>query len=53
MPCEMCHKPVTEWDNYYVKLATKGIGIGHTLCWNCQTGQLKQLCKAIKEIKKQ
>lgn len=52
VPCELCHEPVKEWDDYNVKLAIEGIGCAHTHCWNSQAGQFKQVAKAIQKIKK-
>ena len=52
VPCEICHEPVKEWDDYNVKLAIEGIGCGHTHCWNSQTGQFKQIGKTIQKLKK-
>ncbi len=48
-PCEICHKPVTEWDDYSVKLAISGIGCGHTSCWHSEVGQLSELIKTIEK----
>jgi len=52
VPCEICHEPVKEWDDYNVKLAIHNIGCGHTHCWKSQTGQTTQLLKAIQKVKK-
>ncbi|MFC1940338.1 hypothetical protein ACFLXO_06635 [Chloroflexota bacterium] len=49
-PCEICHEPIKEWDDYNVKLAVGGTGCGHTNCWTSELGQLKQLVKAAKEM---
>jgi hypothetical protein len=38
VPCEVCHEPVKEWDDQNVKLAIKGVGCGHTQCWNSGLG---------------
>jgi hypothetical protein len=46
-PCEICHKPVSEWDEYNIKLVIQGIGCGHTSCWNSELGQLKELNRAL------
>ena len=51
-PCEICHEPVKEWDEYNVKPAIQGIGCGHTHCWNSELGQTKELLKAIQKFKK-
>ena len=51
-PCEICHEPIKEWDDFNVKLAIQGIGCGHTSCWNSQVGQWRQLGKAIQKVKK-
>ncbi|MBA7691025.1 hypothetical protein ES703_99563 [subsurface metagenome] len=51
-PCEICHEPVKEWDDYNVKLAIEGIGCGHTHCWKSESGQMKELLKAIQKFKK-
>jgi hypothetical protein len=52
VPCEICHEPVNEWNDYNVKLVIEGIGCGHTSCWNSQTGQMRELLKAIQKFKK-
>ncbi|MFC1909497.1 hypothetical protein ACFLXD_06620 [Chloroflexota bacterium] len=50
--CEICGKPVLEWDKQNVEMAIDGIGYGRTSCWNSQVGRWKQLGKAIQNIKK-
>jgi len=52
VPCEICHEPVKEWDDYNVKLAIESIGCGHTSCWKSESGQMKELLKAIQKFKK-
>jgi len=52
VPCEICHEPITEWDDYNVKLAIEGTGCGHTSCWNSELGRLIELRKAIEKVKK-
>ena len=52
VPCEICHEPITEWGDYGVKLAIQGIGCGHTACWHSESGQTKELLKAIQKFKK-
>ena len=52
VPCEICHEPITEWGDYGVKLAIQGIGCGHTACWHSESGQTKELFKAIQKFKK-
>jgi len=47
MPCEICGKPVNEWDEQNVKLVITGMGCSHTSCWNSQSGQWRQMCKTI------
>ena len=51
MPCEICGKPVNEWDEQNIKLVISGMGCGHTQCWNSQLGQLRQIGKVIKKVK--
>jgi len=51
-PCEICHEPIKEWDDYNVKLAIEGIGCGHTHCWNSEVGRFRELRKAIEKVKK-
>ena len=51
-PCEICHEPVSEWDQYSVKLVIQGIGCGHTSCWNSEVGRLRELRKALEKVKK-
>lgn len=52
VPCELCHEPIEEWDDYNVKLVIEGIGCGHTSCWNSEVGQMRQIRKAIEKAKK-
>ena len=52
VPCEICHEPITEWDDYSVKLAIQGIGRGHTQCWNSELGRSIELRKVIEKVKK-
>jgi len=52
VPCEVCHEPVNEWNDYNVKLAIEGIGCGHTSCWKSEYGQMKEFLKAIQKVKK-
>ncbi|MFC1970717.1 hypothetical protein ACFLV0_02105 [Chloroflexota bacterium] len=52
VPCEICHEPVKEWDDFNVKFAMRGIGFGHTQCWNNKSGQLLQLAKAVEILSK-
>lgn len=49
MPCEICGKPVNEWDEQNIKLVISGMGCGHTQCWNSQLGQWRQIGKAIQK----
>lgn len=51
VPCEICQKPVKEWDIYNVKLAIEGTGCGHTQCWNSELGRMRQLRKALQQMK--
>ncbi|MFC1980409.1 coiled-coil domain-containing protein [Chloroflexota bacterium] len=51
VPCEICHEPITEWSDYGVKLAIQGVGCGHTACWHSESGQMKELFKAIQKFK--
>ena len=53
IPCEICHEPIEEWDDYNIKLTIEGTGCGHTLCWNSQAGQTRQFLKAIQKFKKE
>ena len=46
-PCEICHEPVSEWDEYNVKLVIQQIGCGHTSCWKSDLGRMKELARAI------
>jgi hypothetical protein len=52
VPCELCHEPIEEWDDYNVKLVIEGIGCGHTTCWKSEAGQLREWRKAIEKEKK-
>jgi FtsZ-binding cell division protein ZapB len=49
--CEICGKPVNEWDEQNIKLVISGMGCGHTQCWNSQLGQWRQIGKAVKKVK--
>jgi predicted RNA-binding Zn-ribbon protein involved in translation (DUF1610 family) len=51
-PCEVCHKPVGEWDAFNVKLAIQGAGCGHTSCWNSELGKMRQTLITIQKFKK-
>jgi hypothetical protein len=51
-PCEICHEPVIEWDEYNIKLAIQGIGCGHTSCWKSDLGRIRELNKALSKYKK-
>jgi hypothetical protein len=50
--CEICHKPVSEWDEYNIKRAIQGIGCGHSSCWRSELGQIKELTRAINKYMK-
>ncbi len=52
IPCELCHEPIEEWDDYNVKLLIEGIGCGHTACWKSEAGQIREIRKAIEKEKK-
>jgi hypothetical protein len=38
--CEICGKPITEWDEHNVKIAVEKYGWGHTECWKSNIGQV-------------
>ena len=46
--CEICGKPVTEWDEHNVKLAVEKHRWGHTACWNSGFGQLILISQILK-----
>jgi hypothetical protein len=46
-PCEICHEPVKEWNDYNDKLAVESISIGRTVCWNSELEPMRQMLKAI------
>ncbi len=52
VPCEICHKPITEWDDYSVKLVLQGIGCGHTACWYSESGKTRELLRTLQKIKR-
>ncbi len=52
LPCEVCRKPVKEWDEYNVKRAVKSIGVAHTSCWQSELGQSIEFKKSIEKFKK-
>lgn len=47
--CEICGKPVTEWDKDNVKIAVEKFGWGHTKCWNSDIGQLRLALRFIQK----
>ena len=51
-PCEICHEPISEWDEYNVKLAIQQIGCGHISCWKTDLGRMKELARAIDKYMK-
>jgi len=51
--CEICHQPVTEWDDDSVQAVIEGIGCGHTACWNTDLGRLKIFVKAFQQAKRE
>jgi hypothetical protein len=51
VPCEICHEPIEAWDDYNTKLVIQGTGFGHTSCWESQSGQMRQLTKAIQNMR--
>jgi predicted RNA-binding Zn-ribbon protein involved in translation (DUF1610 family) len=46
--CDVCGKPITEWDNHNVKIARERALWGHTDCWNSGPGQFLLLMKHMK-----
>jgi len=48
--CEICGKPVTEWNEHNVKIAVEKYGWGHTKCWDSDIGQLRLLAKFSNKI---
>ena len=52
VPCEICLKPIEEWDDYNVKLAIESIGCGHTHCWHSEFGRLREFRKTMEKVKK-
>ena len=46
--CEVCGKPVKEWNDGNIKKGISGRGWGHTQCWTSQLGQLHQMIKLLK-----
>lgn len=50
IPCKICGKPITVWDEHNIKIA-KEIGLwGHTDCWNSEPGKLLLLIKSCKNL---
>jgi hypothetical protein len=49
-PCEICGKPITEWDEHNVKIARERALWGHTDCWNSGPGQVLLLMKHMKVL---
>jgi hypothetical protein len=46
--CEVCGKPVTNWNDGNIERGISGRGWGHTQCWISQLGQLHQIIKLLK-----
>jgi hypothetical protein len=53
VPCEICHEPIKEWDDYNVKLAIQGIGFGHTACWRSDLGRMKEFARALAKLREE
>lgn len=51
VPCAICNKPVTKWDEWNIKLAIEGIGCGHSACWKSDAGRRRELIMALKLFK--
>lgn len=49
--CDICDKPITEWDKHNVKIARERALWGHTSCWNSGPGQLLLLMKLDRHFK--
>jgi len=47
--CEVCGKPIKEWDEHNVKLAVEHHLWGHTDCWNGELGRAILFVKSIKD----
>lgn len=45
--CEICGKPITEWDEHNVKIAVEHHLWGHTNCWNGDLGRAILFMKSI------
>jgi hypothetical protein len=52
-PCEICHEPIKEWDDYNVKLAIQGIGFGHTAGWRSDLGRMKEFARALAKLREE
>jgi len=50
LACEVCGKPITEWNEDNVNIAIEYRLWGHTNCWNGGVGQLKLLLKISKDM---
>jgi len=47
--CEVCDKPITEWDEHNVKVAVEHHLWGHTSCWNGELGRAMLFIKSIND----
>jgi transcription elongation factor Elf1/FtsZ-binding cell division protein ZapB len=48
--CDICGKPITEWDAENVKIAVEKFGWGHTKCWKSDIGELILLLKSGRDM---
>jgi hypothetical protein len=48
--CDVCGKPITEWDKHNVKIAKERALWGHTDCWNSGPGQMLLLMELHKRF---
>jgi len=47
--CEVCEKPITEWNERNIKQGISGLGWGHLQCWSSPLGKLKLMGKFVIE----
>ncbi|MFC1982347.1 hypothetical protein ACFLV5_00930 [Chloroflexota bacterium] len=50
IPCDICSKPITDWNEYNIKAAIAGFGWGHSQCWNTAVGKFKIITKAANDF---
>ena len=50
VPCEICKKPVTEWDKGTLEAGICGFGWAHKQCLNSSSGQMFMMAKVVRDL---